>query len=135
MTSAQLLAGTLILPLRMERFVSQELATRNWAELTDTECTRLLEAFGRYQDQLPLTCSLDVKVERLQAWATDLDAREAQLNARASLQDHRERRFRLRQQDTETELAEQRRSVGRLRQELEAQARRLAFLGDSVAEQ
>jgi hypothetical protein len=70
-------------------------------------------------------------VDRLQAWASDLDAREAQLNARASLQDHRERRFRLRQQDAETELAEQQRSIGRLRHELQAQARRLAFLGQN----
>lgn len=73
-------------------------------------------------------------VDRLQAWATDLDAREAQLNARSSLQDHRERRFRLHQQDVATELAEQQRSIGRLRNELEAQARRLAFLSEQRSE-
>jgi hypothetical protein len=66
-------------------------------------------------------------VDQLQAWASDLDAREAQLNARASLQDLRERQFRLQQQDLATELAEQRRSIERLRAETEAHARRLAF--------
>ncbi len=66
-------------------------------------------------------------IDRLQSWASDLDARESQLNARASLQDHRERCFRLQQQDVATELAEQQRSIERLRQESEAQARRLAF--------
>lgn len=66
-------------------------------------------------------------IDRLQGWAADLDAREAQLNARSSLQDHRERRFRLNQQDASTEIAEQQRSIERLREEVEAQARRLAF--------
>ena len=77
--------------------------------------------------------SIDL-VTRLQAWASDLDAREAQLNARASLQDHRERRWRLRQQGLEIELAERQRSIERLRGEIEAHARRLAFLDDSVAQ-
>lgn len=66
-------------------------------------------------------------VDRLQSWAADLDAREAQLNSRTSLQDHRERQFRLAQQDAETELAEQQRAIERLRREVEAQARRIAF--------
>lgn len=66
-------------------------------------------------------------IDRLQTWASDLDAREAQLNSRTSIQEHRERQFRLRQQDLATELAEQQRSIDRLRQEIEAQARRLAF--------
>lgn len=74
-------------------------------------------------------------VDRLQSWASDLDAREAQLNARSSLQDHRERRFRLHQQDVSTELAEQQRAIERLRREVEAQARRLAFLSEPAAEQ
>jgi hypothetical protein len=73
-------------------------------------------------------------VDRLQAWASDLDSREAQLNARTSLQDHRERRFRLQQQDAATELAEQQRSIERLRREIEAQARRLAFQEDLGSE-
>lgn len=70
-------------------------------------------------------------VDRLQSWADDLDAREAKLNARSSLQDLRERRFRLEQQNAETELAEQQRSTDRLRREVEADARRLAFRCDS----
>ena len=69
-------------------------------------------------------------IDRLRAWASDLDAREAQLNSRTSIQEHRERRFRLRQQDLATELAEQQRSIERLRHEIEAQARRLAFQND-----
>ncbi len=70
-------------------------------------------------------------IDRLRAWASDLDAREAQLNSRTSIQEHRERHFRLRQQDLATELAEQQRSIERLRQEIEAQARRLAFQNDT----
>jgi hypothetical protein len=27
-----------------------------------------LDAFGRYQDQLPPTCSLETKIERFQDW-------------------------------------------------------------------
>ena len=66
-------------------------------------------------------------IGRLQVWADELDAREARLNVQASLQDSRERQFRLRQQDSLADLAEQRRSIERLRIEMEAQARRLAF--------
>ncbi|MGB7325702.1 MAG: hypothetical protein WBD31_12580 [Rubripirellula sp.] len=66
-------------------------------------------------------------IDRLQAWAADLDAREAQLNVRASVQDHRERTFRMVQQDAVTELAEQKRAADRLRAELQSQARRIAF--------
>jgi hypothetical protein len=73
-------------------------------------------------------------LDRLQTWASDLDAREAQLNARLSVQDHRERRFRIHQHDVATELAEQQRSIERLRAENKAQARRLAFQSDSPAE-
>lgn len=65
-------------------------------------------------------------ISRLQHWAADLDAREAQLNARTSIQEHRERRFRLRQQDISTEMAEQQRSIARLHRDLEAQVRRRA---------
>ncbi len=68
-------------------------------------------------------------IERLQAWESDLDAREAQLNARAALQEHRERQFRLEQQAATTDLAEQARASQRLHAELKAQARRLAFEG------
>jgi hypothetical protein len=82
--------------------------------------------FAGTRDQW-LQLHADDLVERMQRWAADLDAREAQLNARASLQDHRERRARLEQQELANELAEQERSIERLRKELEAQARRLAF--------
>jgi hypothetical protein len=66
-------------------------------------------------------------IERLQQWAVDLDAREAQLNVQASLQDRRERQFRLRQQDAMAQLAEQQRSIARQQHEIECRARRLAF--------
>lgn len=66
-------------------------------------------------------------IRRLQHWSDELGAREAQLNVRASLQDNRERQFRLQQQDAAASLAEQQRSIERLRAELESQARRLAF--------
>lgn len=66
-------------------------------------------------------------VDHLQAWSADLDARESQINLRASMQDHRERQFRLMQQDAAAELAERQRAIDRLRSEIQAQARRLAF--------
>lgn len=66
-------------------------------------------------------------ISRLQRWADELDAREARLNVQASLQDSRERQFRLRQQDILADLTEQRRGIERVRSELDAQARRLAF--------
>lgn len=70
-------------------------------------------------------------VDRLQTWADELDTREAKLNARSSIQDQRERRFRLEQQNAEIELSELRRSTERLRCEVETHARRLAFQPDS----
>ena len=66
-------------------------------------------------------------IRRLQAWSDQLDARESQLNARASMQDNRERQFRLQRQDAVADQAEQWRSIERSRAEIEAQARRLAF--------
>lgn len=66
-------------------------------------------------------------IDRLQTWSADLDARESQLNLRASMQDQHERQFRLRQQDLAADLAQQQRAVERLRGEIQAQARRLAF--------
>lgn len=66
-------------------------------------------------------------VDHLQAWSADLDARESQINLRASMQDHRERQFRLLQQDAIAEMAEQQRAIDRLRSEIQTQARRLAF--------
>ncbi|QDT02971.1 hypothetical protein K227x_13500 [Rubripirellula lacrimiformis] len=68
-------------------------------------------------------------IDRLQTWSADLDAREAQLNVRDSLQDHRERQFRLLQQDAAAELSEQQRAIDRIRSEINAQARRMAFGG------
>lgn len=70
-------------------------------------------------------------IGRLQAWACDLDAREAQLNSRTSLLEHLERRFRLHQQDRNAELAEQQRSIERLRRDLETQTRQLAFQNEA----
>ncbi|TWU59184.1 hypothetical protein Poly51_19700 [Rubripirellula tenax] len=68
-------------------------------------------------------------IDHLQAWSMDLDAREAQLNSRSSHQDHRERQFRLIQQDATAELAEKQRAIDRIRTEIHAQARRMAFGG------
>jgi hypothetical protein len=69
-------------------------------------------------------------ISQLQELSTELDAREAQLNVRASLQDSRERQFRLRQQDALTQQAEHQRAIQRLQREIEARARRLAFRQD-----
>jgi hypothetical protein len=66
-------------------------------------------------------------ISRLQTWSDELDTREARLNVQASLQDSRERQFRLRQQDAIRDLTEQQRSMERLRSEIESQVRRLAF--------
>ena len=70
-------------------------------------------------------------IERIQHWSDSVDSRESMLNARTAQQERRERQFRLKQQDLAVELDEQRRSIERLRRELETQTRRLAFL-DSV---
>lgn len=70
-------------------------------------------------------------IDRIQHWSDSIDSRESSLNARSAQQDRRERQFRLKQQDLAVELDEQRRSIERLRLELETQTRRLAFL-DSV---
>ena len=87
---------------------------------------------GHLLDQDPSSQSLlalhgEDLIHHLQSWAAELDAREAQINARASLQDHRERQFRIQQRDTETDLAERQRQVDRIRETAAAQARRLAF--------
>ncbi|TWU24126.1 hypothetical protein Pla52o_20500 [Novipirellula galeiformis] len=66
-------------------------------------------------------------VERLQRWEADLDAREAQLNARTAFQEHLERQFRFQRQSAMTDLAEQTRSIEQIQAELKIQARRLAF--------
>ncbi|MCG8653761.1 MAG: hypothetical protein MI861_28240 [Pirellulales bacterium] len=74
-----------------------------------------------------LQCHAIDLIQKLQQWADDLDAREAQLNWRSAAQDRRERQFRPQQQDLVAEMAEQQRSVQRLQAEAESQARRLAF--------
>lgn len=66
-------------------------------------------------------------IDRLSGWSADLDSREAELNARTAKQDLRERQFRLQQQIAQTEMDEQQRSIDRLRDQIQAQARRLAF--------
>tara|TARA_R110002049_G_scaffold4601_6_gene32907 strand:+ start:119233 stop:119793 length:561 start_codon:yes stop_codon:yes gene_type:complete len=66
-------------------------------------------------------------IDRLASWSEDLDAREAQLNARIAKQDVRERQFRLTQQVAQTEMEEQQRAINRLRKQINDQARRLAF--------
>ncbi len=66
-------------------------------------------------------------IQRLQAWANDLDAREANLNARAAIQEHGERSFRLKRQSFEIDMAEQERRIQRLKERIEQHARRLAF--------
>lgn len=44
---------------------------RDWHELSEAEQTALLDAYGRYLDQLPPTCDLTTKVERFRAWLAD----------------------------------------------------------------
>jgi hypothetical protein len=66
-------------------------------------------------------------IGQLQELSADLDARESQLNVRASLQDSRERSFRLRQQDALLRRSEQQRALDRLQREIETQVRQLAF--------
>lgn len=41
---------------------------RQWDELPADERIKLLSEFGQYQDELPRTCSLPLKVERFQTW-------------------------------------------------------------------
>lgn len=52
----------------METPVIANRGVRQWSELPDAERSRLLEAFGYYQDQLPPTCSLELKIDRLRSW-------------------------------------------------------------------
>ncbi len=74
-----------------------------------------------------LALHADDLIDRMQAWASKLDSRESQLNLYSALQDQRERQFRMKQQDILAQLSEQQRSVDRLRERMEAQARRLTF--------
>lgn len=67
-------------------------------------------------------------IERLQAWARDLDARESQINMRSALQDHRERQFRLWAQSHRADLEESVRAHEQRDKDLRDSARRLAIL-------
>lgn len=66
-------------------------------------------------------------IRRLQDWASGLDAREATLNAAYARQDLRERKFRLHQQEIETQIAAHKQAAEDLRQRINASLRRLAF--------
>lgn len=66
-------------------------------------------------------------IMRLQEWATDLDAREASLNAAYARQDLRERQFRLCRQQVEIQIAEHLAAAKALRTEMQSHARRIAF--------
>ncbi len=66
-------------------------------------------------------------IEKLQDWSADLDAREAQLNSRTALLEHRERQVRLEQQSSRLDLDELKHSLQQEIDELRAAARRLAF--------
>jgi hypothetical protein len=66
-------------------------------------------------------------IDRLQHWASDLDARESQLNARFAVQDHRERQFRMKQQDIAAEMCEQQRAIERFHREIQIRAERLVI--------
>ena len=66
-------------------------------------------------------------ITHLQGWAESLSAREAQLNAQTALLEHRERQFRVWRRDRSEQIAESQQRIDRLRTQIEAQARRLAF--------
>ena len=44
---------------------------RDWTSLGPDEQLALREAFGRYLDGLPPTCSLETKVTRFQRWLAE----------------------------------------------------------------
>jgi uncharacterized membrane protein YccC len=66
-------------------------------------------------------------IDRLQQTAETLDAREARLHAQIALHERREREFRLWSDSQRQELAELRREAARLRDRLQAEARRLVM--------
>ena len=77
-------------------------------------------------DQLLRLHSRDL-IDRLQSWEGTLDAREANLNAREAALERRQRQFRTQRHQWIEELAEQRRKLERIRRQIDAHARRLAF--------
>ncbi|MFM1891583.1 MAG: hypothetical protein RLZ44_660 [Pseudomonadota bacterium] len=44
---------------------------RDWTRLRPDEQLALREAFGRYLDSLPPTCSLETKIARFQRWLAE----------------------------------------------------------------
>ncbi len=66
-------------------------------------------------------------VPKLQQWSSELDSREAQLNARVAVQESSERQFRMSQADEAASLSERRRAVERVEAEVKRRARQLAF--------
>jgi hypothetical protein len=48
---------------------------RDWASLATDEQLALREAFGRYLDSLPPTCSLETKIARFQGWLAERGVR------------------------------------------------------------
>jgi hypothetical protein len=64
-------------------------------------------------------------IRKIQTWADALDSREMQLNARVLRHEQRERRFRLRWQDLELDLSEQRNAIDQLQQAFTSQSQHL----------
>jgi len=44
---------------------------RDWGALQRDERIKLLIEYGRYLDELPLTCSMETKEQRLKAWLAE----------------------------------------------------------------
>ena len=56
----------------------------HWQALNADEQLRLREAYGRYLDTLPPTCSLEKKIERFRAWLAERGIRYQQDAAKKS---------------------------------------------------
>lgn len=69
----------------------------------------------------------DDLIGRLRQWAAELELREAQLNAAMAQQDVRERQFRIAKGEFEAEQRRQQELIASMREQVAAQARRLAF--------
>jgi hypothetical protein len=50
---------------------ASEGSLRDWQSLTPEQQLALREAFGRYLDSLPPTCSLETKIARFQRWLAE----------------------------------------------------------------
>ncbi len=108
--------------------LSQELGTKTLLESTvsDDRWTRHADAITRREDDW-LRLHASELIERLQAWADDLDRREAHLNSRTALLEHRERQLRLQEQNAQCELVAMKSALQREVNEVRAVARRIAF--------